>query len=286
MRPGVLRETSARFGACFIAALALGGCAITPRTDRDWDPYLAHTADVEVADGRFTVTPVNDWSYRQSGPTDMSFRDASFAIDEVRDVWFLLEPQPGSKIAAHTLLLFEFEGDRMLGVTIEARREVGEGYSAWRGLWNRYELSYVWASARDLVTRRAVMLGHDIYVYPLAISEEQKRGLLTNLLVRTEELETEPRWYNTITSNCTNELARAAGIEWDSAFILTGKSDEYLFRHGLIPGSSFEAAEEQADVTAFVRSLNEADPGAFDALFLNELRTRRDAAQSRDAEQP
>ena len=63
----------------------------------------------------------------------------------------MIEPQPGSQLAAHTLLLFEFEGDRLLGLTIEARRERNEDYSALRGIFNAFELAYVWGTARDFL---------------------------------------------------------------------------------------------------------------------------------------
>jgi hypothetical protein len=261
-----------------IAAIGLLGaasCATGPaRADRDWHPYLARTAAVEIADTRFSVAPVSDWSYERSGPVAESYGAAAYDIAALREAWFMLEPQPGSQLAAHTLLLFEFEGDRLLGLTIEARREAGEDYSAFAGIWNRYELSYVWASARDLLTRRAVMLGHEVFVYPVAISAEQKRTLLTRLLERTHALEQHPRYYNTLFSNCTNELAKAAGFRWAPAFILTGRSDEYLFRRSIIPGESFAQAHARSDVTELVRTLNVAPAEAFDAALLMELRRR------------
>jgi hypothetical protein len=263
--------------ASIAAILALGAASCVtgpPRTDRDWYPYLARTADVSLAEERFSVTPVSDWSYLAEGPTAETYTTAGFAISDLRAVWFVLEPQPGSQLAAHTLLLFEFEDNRLLGLTIEARRERDEDYSALRGIFNAYELSYVWASARDLLVRRAVMLDHDVFVYPVAISEEQLHTLLARLLQRTEALETSPRYYNTLFSNCTNELAKAAGFHWAPAYIVTGRSDEYLFRRGIIPGDSFAEAHARSDMSEFITALNQAPPESFDAALLAELRRR------------
>lgn len=264
-----------------MAAIALLGAAAPfcepARADRDWYPYLARTADVtREADG-FTVTPLSDWAYNASGPISRSYGAAAFSLADLRQVWFVLEPQPGSQLAAHTLLLFEFSDDRLLGLTIEARRERNEEYSAVAGVWNSFELSYVWASARDLLTRRAVMLGHEVFVYPVAIDASQRRALLTRLLERTEALETRPRYYNTLFSNCTNELAKAAGLNWAPAFVLTGRSDEYLFRRGIIPGLSFPVAHQRSDMAAFVVGLNDRPPEQFDAALLAELRQRNRA---------
>lgn len=264
--------------ASIFAILALGSAAtITqpPRMDRDWYPYLAQTPDVTLTADGFAVAPVSDWAY--AGLDQVSaeaYAEAAYRFDELRNVWFMLEPQPGSELAAHTLLLFEFEGDRLLGVTIEARRERGEDYSAVRGAFNAFELIYIWASARDLLVRRAVMLDHEVFIYPVAIPDEQKRVLLRRLLERTEALETAPRYYNTIVSNCTNELAKAAGFNWAPAYILTGRSDEYLFRRGIIPGESFERAHRRSDMTEFVQALNVAPASAFDAALMAELRRR------------
>lgn len=280
-----MRRITAWFGAhplrpaiaSIAAILALGSAAsITgpPRADRDWYPYLARGVDVTVSERSFAVSPVSDWSYAREGPTREVYFDASYNLAELRQVWFMIEPQPGSQLAAHTLLLFEFDGDRLLGLTIEARRERNEDYSALRGVFNAFELTYIWGTARDFLTCRAVMLGHEVFIYPVSIADEQKRTLLTRLLARTEALETRPRYYNTITSNCTNELAKAAGFQWAPAYILTGRSDEYLFRRGIIPGDSFAQAHARSDMTEFVRALNAAPAASFDRELLAELRRR------------
>jgi hypothetical protein len=262
-----------------MAAITLIGAAKplmdTPRNDRDWYPYLAHTPDLTVTADSFSVTPVNDWRYRGGEEMTEHYTQASFRIDGIRNVWFMLEPQPGSQLAAHTLLLFEFEGDRMLGLTIEARREADEGYDPLAGTFNAYELAYIWATARDLLTRRVMMLDHQVFIYPIAIDDAQKQTLLRRLLDRSEALETHPRWYNTATSNCTNELAKAAGFHWAPAYILTGRSDEYLYRIHLIPGATFDHAHARSDVTGFVRALNDAPPEEFDRALLQELRRRQ-----------
>jgi hypothetical protein len=277
---------AALYAALVFIVLSLMSCAAqTPRNDRAWYPYLARTTQVELAPERFAVRPVLDWTYDSSGPVGETYTEAAFDFSALRNVWFVLEPQPGSTLAAHTFLLFEFANDRLLGVTIEARRETNEDYSAWDGLFNKYELAYMWGSARDLLTRRAVMLGHDVFMYPTALTDKQKRELLTRLLERTGSLQHQARFYNTLTSNCTNELAKATDLDWHYSFVLTGLSDEHLYDLKLIPGPSFAIAHERSAITGFVRDLNQrldqagarAGSGAdtrFDAALLAELRRR------------
>jgi hypothetical protein len=269
--------------AAVLAVLILGAAAKIsgpPQAERDWYPYLGRTAQVEVDQTQFAVSPVSDWSYDATGVVEERYVEAGFEIADLRNVWFVLEPQPGSQLAAHTLLLFEFSDDRLIGLTIEARREANEDYSALAGIWNAYELAYVWGSARDLLTRRAVMLDHQVFVYPVAIDAEQRDFLLRRVLARTDSLETRPRYYNTIFSNCTNELAKAAGFDWAPAFVLTGRSDEYLFERAIIPGDDFTATNQRADMTQFIKNANAIPSASFDIAVLAELRRRSGAPTS------
>ncbi|MGD2131154.1 MAG: DUF4105 domain-containing protein [Maricaulaceae bacterium] len=281
------RQIAAAVGlGLVIVVLSASGCSLTPRQDRDWLPYLANTTEVERTDDAVTLSAVTDWRYDASGPTVRDSHAYSFDPADLRRAWFVIEPQPGSQIVAHTFILFEFEDDRLLGLTIEARREAHETYSAIRGVFNAYELSYVWGAARDLLTRRAVYLDHEVFVYPLQLDPAQRGALLARMLDRTAALAAAPRFYNTLFSNCTNELAKAVDFAWDPAFVLTGTSDEYLYRRGLIGGESFEAANARADLTDFIKAHNDFEDNAdFDRAVLEELRRREETATAAAAPQ-
>jgi hypothetical protein len=124
------------------------------------------------------------------------------------------------------------------------------------------------------------MLDHQVFVYPVAIDAEQRDFLLRRVLARTDSLETRPRYYNTIFSNCTNELAKAAGFDWAPAFVLTGRSDEYLFERAIIPGDDFTATNQRADMTQFIKNANAIPSASFDIAVLAELRRRSGAPTS------
>ncbi len=244
------------------------------RLERNWYPYLSQTTQVELQGDRFTVAPVTDWSYEAAGPTRQTYISASYNISDVQGVWFVIEPDPQLSFAAHTFMLFEFPGEHLLGLTIEARREANEDYSAIAGAFNQFELSYLWGAAHDLLTRRAVMLQHRVMIYPVNIPRDQMQTMLRNVLTRTQSLETTPRYYNTLFSNCTNELAKAAGFHWAPAFILTGQSDEYLFDRHLLDAPSLAIARQRAEMENFIADLNSVPETEFDHRLLTELRRR------------
>src|SRR5262249_44498053 len=120
----------------------------------------------------------------------------------------------------------------------------------------------------------AVFLSKDIYIYPLKLSEEQKQSFLRALLDRTVEVERHPAFYNTFTSNCTNELAKVARLDWHYSWILTGYSPQRLFDLKYIPGADFEAARNLATIAPEISAWNALPSDVFDKALLQELRRR------------
>lgn len=243
-----------------------------PSNTRDWREHLALLPHVEMTAERFSVNPERDWSFETSGPAARSTRRFEGAFADLEHVWLAVEPTRKSDLAAHTLLMFEFAGDRLLALTIEARQAKGERWTAFKGLWNRFELLYQWATARDVLTSRAVFLKHKVYIYPLILTREQRQNLFHNVLETTAKLETHPRFYNTLFSNCTNELAKCAGLGWHYSFWLTGLAPYQLYRRGVIPGASYGEMVKRGDFTERIKVLNAGPPEGFDAALLAELR--------------
>ena len=71
---------------------------------------------------------------------------------------------------AHLLLSFGF-GDDHLAISIEARKEKGEGYSSVKGFVRQYELYYVVADERDVLRVRTNYRKdppEDVYAIPCA----------------------------------------------------------------------------------------------------------------------
>ena len=260
--------------AVLLAFLVTPVLLAEPRLDRRWVDNLAHMPNVQLSPGAFALDHVTDWSYTSEGPVKRDVVTFANTFDDLHNVWFMVEPQPGGEYAAHTLILFEFDGDRIVGLTVEARLEQGETYDAVAGAFNRYELSYIWATARELLTRRVTFLDKDVYVYPLQLDENQKRNFLRLLLEGTIDVSTHPRFYNTITCNCTNELAKVAGLGWHYSWVLTGYSPQRLYELKLIPGETFESAKKDALLKTAIAGWNNLPSRDFDKALLAELRRR------------
>lgn len=273
--------TSALLGLFLLILFAtLYGVSRPARHDRDFVEHLSRLPHVVLAEQSFEVSPTRNWSYSSKGPAQKNWQElpVGYAFEDVKKTWFLVEPHPGVDAMAHTLVLFEFSNDRLLGLTIEARREVDEKYSAFDGNWGKFELLYVWANARDLIQRRAIYLDKNVEIYPLDISKEQSVSFLKEMLDQTKRIENKARLYNTLFSNCTNELGKNAGLSWHPSFILTGYASKLLYKKGLINGGSEEFAQvrQRANITIFLKTLHKDQPQMqsvmFDQTLLMHLR--------------
>jgi hypothetical protein len=99
----------------------------------------------------------------------------------------------------------------------------------------------MWGTERDFTGRRIYKDNADVYMYPLNIEKESGRKLFLELAKSTEELRNNPQFYNTLTSNCTNNLAnhansvKAGSIPLHYAQYFPGYSDSLLYDLEYIP---------------------------------------------------
>lgn len=227
-------------------ALLLGGAIALnspPRADRQWDKGFSRTPHfTEIGDSQWRLTELRAFTFDEAGAANQAWRTVEFNPTELTEVWFFVEPFEAWGGVAHTLLSFVFDGDdpQTLSISVEARREESETYSGFRGLFNAYELINVWSTEQDILTRIAVSLDHDIYAYRLNVTPEQAQVILQHFIRRTNELHEHPRYYNTLTSNCTNELAKAVNDAFPGALPshyshrLTGYSGQRLHELGFL----------------------------------------------------
>ncbi len=243
------------------------------RNDRVWAADVARIANVKRTGDSFAIGDYRSWAFDKNGPVAMDYRLADqLRISDVRNVWFVLEPHPGVPGMAHTMIVFEFADAQLIGLSVEARKEDGEPYGLLRGTFNGFELIYVWASPKDMFSRRVLVQDHEIYMYRLALSQGEAEAYLGALLDKTIAVEKRPRFYNTFASNCTNELAKTAGLTWHPAFIFTGTSDKALYGQGRIKGQgSFEEIRAHARIDDLVRESAALDEAAFNAALLEAL---------------
>lgn len=244
--------------AIFIILLAIPVLMRQPRGDRNWEKEFAYTSTtLTVEDGTVSIKNVRDYTYGDSSIASTTWIPV-VAIDpeKIVRVWFILEPFAKWKAVGHTFLTFELEDGSAYSFSVEARREEGETYSTLKGLLRNYEIAYTWGTERDLIPRRVVYLSHPVRMYPLELNREKAKALFIGVTKETNELAKRPRFYNTLTANCTNMLAHIANevapgsIPYDISWNLPGYSDIFLSKIGLIQtGGPLGETAEKYDLT-------------------------------------
>jgi Domain of unknown function (DUF4105) len=245
----VVRVLAATALLLALACFAYRFVVLQPTNQRNWEYGQDVLPHFSIDDNVVHADRVRDFRWTEDGPLSSNYVDRSFDVEHLERVWFVQEPftiQPFTSFdgVAHTYFVFDFEDQAPVAISVEARRERGESYDAVRGLFNDYELIYVWATEPDVTGRRAVLEKNELYMYPLVGSMDSARKLFLSLARTSQQLETQPRFYNSLSSNCTNELARVANeaqpgaIPPNVALVFPGYSDALLHDLGFIPNDA------------------------------------------------
>ena len=237
---------------------------LRPSNDRDWQRDVAVLPYAAINGNKITVHNIRNCDYRTETDFDVRHYDKTFDLDKLRTA-DLFMVYWGSPYMAHTMMSFGFEGGDYLTFSIETRKEKGEGYSALKGLFRQFELTYVVADERDVVRLRTnYRQDEDAYLYRLRRSPEQERKFFLDYVRRMNSLRERPEWYNAVTDNCTTgiRMQRAATdrVPWDWRMLVNGYGDELLYERGMIANHlPIAELKERCHINAKAKAADQSD---------------------------
>ena len=246
---------SAAAVAVLVCAGALcSGCqTLRPSNARNWSPDQAILPRADIEGNQVKVHNIRNCSYHATDVYEVRHYDKTYDLDKLRSVDFIVVPFSGMPTLAHTFLSFGFEGDEYLAISVEIRKEQGEGYSALGGLLNEYEIMYVVGDERDLIGLRSNYRLDDVYIYRARASREQVRAVFLDMLERTNQLAEKPEYYHLLTNNCTTNVARHVNrispdrVPLNYRVLLPGYSDRLAYDLGLLAtDDTFERTKLEA----------------------------------------
>ncbi len=238
--------------AGLLLVLGLFWLAAKPSHNRAWAPDQAVVPDIRITGSQVRIAGVRNFHWTSATDFTPAWDTRTYDLDRLASAWYVLAPFSAAwRGPAHGFVSFGFEDGQFLAVSVEARREAGEQYGVVKGLFRRFELIYLLGDERDLIGRRAVYDGSDVYLYPLRAGPATLRALLLAVLERAVQLGHRPEFYNTLTNNCTTNLVRHVNAlvpgripaTWRLA--IPGYSDGLIHRLGLID-STGTLAEQRA----------------------------------------
>lgn len=237
----IIRNIRARyFVAVVFFVLICAWLAARPSHDRNWTRDQAVLPQA-VVDGKLIhIKNIRNFSYRSTTDYAPAYYDKTYDVNKLTSAWYIVEPFSGLEGSAHTFVSFGFEGDEYVAISIEIRKEVGETFSAWKGLLKQYEIMYVIGDERDVVGLRANHRHDDVYVYPIKTTPERMQQVFLSMIDRVNELYEQPEFYNTLTNTCTTNLVAHVNdifpgrIPLSYKVLFPGYSDQLAYDGGVI----------------------------------------------------
>lgn len=205
---------------------------ILPSNDRNWQPDVAHVAAASIDGDVLTVHNVRNFNWRSDDDFDERWETRQYHLSQLQGADLFLSYWAGESIA-HAIISFNFADSNPLAFSIEIRKEKGEAYSATAGFFKTYELAIIAADERDVVKVRSTVRGEDVRIFRLDMQRATALGLLGEYVALANDVSAQPRWYNTLTANCTTMIFGMARrldprtrLDW--RILLPGQLPSYL----------------------------------------------------------
>ncbi|HET7313573.1 DUF4105 domain-containing protein [Salinisphaera sp.] len=219
-------------------AFALWWARVRPRSDRRWAPDVERLLHVERTGTHARLYNVRNFDWHTPEHFTPRWETRDYDLDQLVALDLVVSYWMGPTIA-HTLVAFAFADGRHLVFSVEVRRLAGEQFSAIGGLFRQCELALVAADERDIVRTRTTARGENVYLYRIALPRTEIRALFEAYLDTADTLENKPRFYNTLTSNCTTlvyDMVKAIvpGLAWNWRLLASGHLPEYLYELGAL----------------------------------------------------
>jgi len=253
------------FLALFAVLVAWWG-SIKPSNQRDWQADVARLAYADIRGDLVTVHNIRNFVYRSETDYTPAYYDKTYDLRKLRSVDLVAVYWMGPAIA-HTILSFGFEDGEQLAISIETRKEKGEGYSTLKGFFKQYELYYVVADERDVIglrTNHRHDPPEDVYVYRIQRPIENGRQVFLQYMQKINQLKDQPEFYNTLVDNCTtgiwmNTRVNPGHVPMSWKILASGYVPQYLYEQGVLDNTiSFDDLQRLGHVNSRAQAADRA----------------------------
>jgi len=265
--PGLLAAGTALFGGLALL-LAVWWLRVEPSNERNWIPEVAMQTQ-GVVEGRIvTLRNVRNFHWRGERDFDERWETRRYDLDTLISVDLALSYW-GRPAIAHALVSFGFDDGRHVVFSVEIRRKLDDRFSELGGFFRQYELSVIASDERDSLRVRTNFRGEDSYLFRVHMPRGTMEPLFLSYVEQANKLVNKPRFYNTITANCTTLIYRmldpiVPGLPLDYRVLASGYLPEYLYDLNALRGAD-SVAEYRRRGRYTDRARANADPARFSA---------------------
>ena len=234
---GAVAAGALTFAAAF-GALLVWWHRIPPSNERDWKDDVARMTTGLVEGDQVTLQNVRCFDWRTTTDYDPRWETRAYELQRLNSVDMVLSYWSMSAIA-HVLVSFGFEGGEQVAFSVEIRPEKTEKFSEIGGFFKEFELVILACDERDVIRVRTNMRGEDDYLYRIRMPVANIRSLFIAYVNEANKLSREPRFYNTLSANCTTlvyqMMRRIVGrLPLDFRLLLSGYLPGYVYRVGAL----------------------------------------------------
>jgi Domain of unknown function (DUF4105) len=267
-------------------ALAFAGLLVwwqqlMPSNDRLWADDVAQMTTGTIEVNRIMLHNVRNFDWRSDTDYTPRWETRTYDLERLDSVDMILSYW-STRAIAHVLISFGFNDDKHVVFSVEIRPEKTEGFSEIGGFFKEFELSIIAADERDVIRVRTNVRGEDDYLYRIRIPLSTMRSLFIAYIEQANELVHTPRFYNTVTVNCTTLVYHMTKhivgyLPMDYRLLLSGYLPEYVYGVG-----GLDLRYTLAELRAFGRITERAKESDRSATFSTDIRRgvpRIDSAQ-------
>jgi Domain of unknown function (DUF4105) len=222
--------------ATVFAGLLLWWHRLPPSNDRSWPDDLAQMTNGTVDGSRVTLHNVRNFTWDTRTAYTQRWETRHYDLEQLTSLDMIMSYWRGPAIA-HMLISFGFGDGDHVAFSVEIRRERHESYSEVGGFFKQFELSIIAADERDVVHVRTNVRGEDTYLFRVRMPLPAMRSLFLAYINEANSLVRAPRFYHTITGNCTTLVyqlvTRIVGhLPLSYRVLLSGYMPEFVYSVG------------------------------------------------------
>jgi hypothetical protein len=222
--------------AGLFGALLIWWRGILPSNERIWADDVSQMTMGSVDADRVTLYNVRNFDWRSDTDYTQRWETRSYDLGRLNSVDMIVSYWTVPAIA-HMLISFGFGSGEHVVFSVEVRRRKIGNFSEIGGFFKEFELSIIAADERDVIRVRTNVRGEDAYLYRVRMPESAMRSLFLGYVEQANALVRTPRFYNTLTANCTtlvyHMMKRIVGyLPLSYRLILSGYLPEYVYRVG------------------------------------------------------